>query len=118
MTSFQLHCCPLLLNLNDFDLALPIVLVCFSLPGQRSRTFVRCRACRIHEQFHGKKVSQTEDGGGGSSAAGGAGGGRSAETGAGGRGGESEGKSPAVGVDGGDDSGSTEAVEAVEAEAR
>ena len=106
MTSFQLHCCPLLLNLNDFDLALQIVLVCFSLPGQRSRTFVRCRACRIHEQFHGKKGSQTENGGGGSSAAGGAGGG------------ESEGKSPAVGVDGGDDRGSTEAVEAVEAEAR
>ena len=71
VTSLQLHCCPLLLNLNGFDLALQNVLVCFSLPGQRGRTFVRCRACRIHKQLHGKKGSQTEDGGsgGGSSAA-------------------------------------------------
>ena len=77
VTSLQLHCCPLLLNLNSFDLALQIVLVCFSLPGQRGRTFVRCRACRIHKQLHDKKGSQTEDGGsgGGSSAAGGGGGG-------------------------------------------
>ena len=78
VTSLQLHCCPLLLNLNGFDLALQIVFVCFSLPGQRGRTFVRCRACRIHKQLHGKKGSQTEDrgsGGGGSSAAGGGGGG-------------------------------------------
>ena len=112
MTSFQLHCCPLLLNLNGFDLALQIVLVCFLLSGQRSRTFVRCRACSVHKQLHGKKGSQTEDGGGGSSAAGGGGGGRSTETGAGGREGESEGSSPAAGVDGGDDSGSTEVVEA------
>ena len=111
VTSLQLHCCPLLLNLNGFDLALQIVLVCFSLPGQRGRTFARCRACSIHKQLHGKKGSQTEDGGsgGGSSAAGGGGGGRSLETGAGGRGGESEGSSPAAGVDGGDDSGSTAA---------
>ena len=101
VTSLQLHCCPLLLNLNGFDLALQIVLVCFSLPGQRDRTFVRCRACSIHKQLYGKKGSQTEDGGGGSSVAGGGGGdspeagggggGRSPETGAGGRGGESEG---------------------------
>ena len=113
VTSLELHCCPLLLNLNGFDLALQIVLVCFSLLGQRGRTFVRCRACRIHKQLHGKKGSQTEDGGSGggsgSPAVGGDGGGRSPETGAGGRGGESEGSSPAAGVDGGDDSGSTAA---------
>ena len=123
VTSLQLHCCPLLLNLNGFDLVLQIVLVCFSLPGQRGRTFVRCRACRIHKQLHGKKGSQTEDvgSGGGSSAAGrggggsgspaasAGGGGSSPETGADGRGGEIKGSSPAAGVDGGDDSGTTAA---------
>ena len=82
VTSLQLHCCLLLLNLNGFDLAVQIILVCFSLPGQRGRTSVRCRACRIHKQLHGKKDSQTEGGG-------------------------SEGNSPAAGVDGGDDSGNT-----------
>ena len=51
VTSLHLHCCcPLLLNLNDFDLVLEIVLVCFRLPGQRGRTFVRCRACSMHKQ--------------------------------------------------------------------
>ena len=133
VTSLQLHCCPLLLNLNGFDLALQVVLVCFSLPGQRGRTFVRCRACRIHKQLRGRKGSQTEGGesGGGSStagggrggsgspAAGGGGGGRTPETGPGGHGGESKYSSPAAGIDGGDGSVARQraaAVEAAEAE--
>ena len=41
VTSFQLHCCCLLL-LNDVDCALHIAFVCFPLPGQRGQTFVRC----------------------------------------------------------------------------
>ena len=101
VTSLQLHCCPLLLNLNGFDLALQTVLVCFSLPGERGRTFVRCQACSIHKQFHGKKGSQTEDGGsgGGSSAAGGGGGGSPAAR----RQVEAAEAGPAAGVDGGGD---------------
>ena len=101
-TSLQLHCCcPLLLNLNGFDLALQIVLVCFPLPGQRGRTCVRYRASSIHKQLHGKKGSLAEGGGSGSPAAGG--GSRGGE-------GEGEGRSPAAGVDGGSGSGSPPAV--------
>ena len=99
------------MNLNGFDLALQIALVCFPLPGQRGQTFVRCRACSIHNKLYSKNGSPTEGGGSGSGspAAGGGGGGGSPEAGAGGRRGEGEGSIPAAGVDGGGDSGSTAA---------
>ena len=136
VTSSPLYCCcPLLLNLNGLDLALQTVLVFYPLPEQRGQTFVRCRACSIQKQLHGKNGIPTEGrgscspaaggggggggsgspgaggggGGSGSPAAGGGRGGGSPETGTGGRGGECEGSSPAAGVDGGGDSGSTAA---------
>ena len=86
MISLQLHCCPLLLNLNGFDLQ--IVLVYFTLPGQRGQMFVRCHAFSIHKQLHGKNGSPTEGGGSLAAGGGGGGGGGSPDAGAGGRGGE------------------------------
>ena len=111
--SLQLHCCcPLMLNLNGFDLALEPEPERFQLLGQRHGTFVRCRACSIHKHLHGKSGSPTEGGGSGSSAAGGGGAGGgdgSPKTGADRHGGEGEGSSPAAGINGGGDSGSTAA---------
>ena len=77
---------------DGFDLALQIVFVWFSLPGQRGQTFVRYRACSIQKKLHGKNGNPTE-GRGGDSGSTATGGGGSPVAGTGGRGGEGEGSS-------------------------